>query len=405
MAFATGNSLAPHIVKSAAILGPNGSGKSSILSAMSFYRSFVVTSHQQMSVGDPIRFSRNKLVSRLKEEPSEFEATFIHGDELFQYGFRLDRHRVHEEWLFARHSKLGSRIRLIFHRALIDAKSDLYEWDISDSQLSGRRETWKEATRPNALFMSVAVQLNSEYLAKPYSWLRDNLHIVPSMERIDEDFTAQLLEDEKSRAKIIQLLSSLDLKISGFRVEKKKRELPENISEVLSSTMIEKIQQDIEGEVDYRVFAQHKADDGEIVEINLKSESDGTQALFGMSGPIFDVLENGYTLVVDELSNSLHPMALKALVKIFHDTSLNSKGAQLIFTSHETAIISNDLMHRDQIWFVNRDNGVSSALTPLSDFNVRGVLAYERAYRGGKFGSLPNISKLSYQEPSDAGEK
>lgn len=363
---------------------------------MSFYRSFVVNSLQHLTAGDPIKFPNNKLVTKLKTEPSEFEATFIHDGELFQYGFRLDRNKVHEEWLFARHSKHGSRTRTVFHRLLVDEKTDNYEWEINESQLPGKRDTWKHTTRSNTLFLSVAVQLNSQYLSRPFSWLRDNLHIIHSNQRIDEEFTASILAEKEKKKPIMDLMSALDLKIDSFRVETEKRELSDEILEVFSPAMVEEIQKNIEDKLDYRVFAQHKSDNGELVDINLKSESDGTQAIFGLAGPIFDVLENGYTLIVDELSNSLHPMTLKALVSIFHDSSLNKKGAQLFFTSHETSIISNDLFHRDQIWFTERSDGISSALTPLSDYNVREVLAYERAYLGGKFGALPNISKLNF---------
>ncbi|MGJ8529539.1 AAA family ATPase [Maritalea sp.] len=364
---------------------------------MKFFRWFVGSSFNEISSGDKIKFEKNSLVSGLRDEPSEFEATFIHDDELFQYGFRLDNERVHEEWLFARHSKHGSRMRTIFHRALVEADEDKYEWEINETQVPGKRETWKESTRSNALFLSVAVQLNSASLVKPFNWIRNNLHIISTNDRFDEDFTAMALKDSESREKVIKLMSALDLKIGGFRVETEKRALPEEFSELFSPNAIEQIQSDMEGELDYRVYAQHRDDNDKIVEIGLKRESDGTQAIFGVAGPIFDVLENGYTLVIDELSNSLHPMALRALVKIFHDVSLNKNGAQLIFTSHETSIISNDLLHRDQIWFIERSDGISSVLTPLSDYNVRDVLAYERAYLGGKFGAIPNVSKFGYQ--------
>lgn len=405
LSFETGNSLAPHVVKSAVILGANASGKTSLLDAMSFFRSFVVLSFKQISTGDPIKFEQNRLVKNLQGEPSEFEVAFIHEDEFFQYGFRIDNERVHEEWLFARHSKHGSRMRTIFHRVLVDETEESYEWEISESQLPGKRETWKEATRANALFLSVAVHFNSETLKKPYLWLHDNLHIIHTNQRITEDFTASLLQQDTTREKILNLMSALDLKIEGFRVETKKRELPDDLTDVFSPSMLEKVRAEIEGEVDYGVFVQHRDDAGAVVDISLKSESDGTQAIFGLAGPIFDVLENGYTLVVDELSNSLHPMALKALVKIFHDVSLNQKGAQLIFTSHETNIIANDLLHSDQIWFVERADGTSTTLTPLSDFDVREVLAFEKAYLGGKFGALPNISKMSYQGLGNGSEE
>lgn len=406
VSFETGNSLAPNVVKSAIFIGANASGKSSLIGAMQFFQSFVTSAHQRLSVGEKIKFESNRIVSSLHGEPSEFEIVFIQDDELFQYGFKVDNDRVHEEWLFARHSKHASRTRSLFYRSFVEGSEDEYEWEISETQVPGKKESWKEATLPNALFLSVAVQLKSKTLAKPLEWIRENVRVIPTNHRIDESYTASLLlEGGDAAAKVEGLMSSLDLKIDSFRVETKKRELPDDAHEFFSPKVIERFEEDMEGELDYSVFANHKNDAGELVEFSLKKESDGTQAIFGLAGPIFDVLENGYTLVVDELSNSLHPLALKALVNIFHDVSLNTKGAQLFFTSHEFSIMSNNLLHKDQIWFVERPDGMATTLTPLSDFDVREVLAFERAYLGGKFGALPNISKFAHQyvTSEDAG--
>jgi uncharacterized protein len=123
----------------------------------------------------------------------------------------------------------------------------------------------------------------------------------------------------------------------------------------------------------------------------LTEESDGTRVFFSLAGPWLEVLEEGYTLVVDELHNSLHPLALKYLVSLFHDPEVNRNGAQIIFTSHETSVISKGFMHRDQIWLVEKDDSGASNLYPLSDFSIREVDAFQRAYLSGRFGALPRV--------------
>ncbi|GAA6208808.1 ATP/GTP-binding protein [Cognatishimia sp. WU-CL00825] len=391
--FETGNSLAPHVLTSAVVFGPNASGKSSLFKAVEFFVRFVCTSAKKGSQGEEIKFPQNKVAPDCKDAATTMEMVFSHDGEVFQYGFSLTNERVVDEWLFARTSKHGSKTRTIFTREYVEA-SESYEWVLNEGQLPGERESWRAATRDNALFFSTAVQLNSKSLKKPYDWIRMGIHVIGANQRISKDFTAQFLQDEKYRDRVVDFIQALDLPIVGFRVEEKQAVIPENAKQILSEKMLSELAKSVEDEKDYRVFAKHKNAAGDTVELALEEESDGTQAMFGMAGPIIDVLEDGDTLLIDELSNSLHPLALKGLVGVFHDKRQNPKGAQLIFSSHETSIISKSFMHKDQIWFIHRPDAQNTELTPLSDFKVREVEAFQRAYLGGKFGAIPNIRRM-----------
>lgn len=391
--FETQNSLAPEVLTSAVVFGPNASGKSSLFNAVDFFVSFVSNSARQGSQGDGISFPQNRVSPDCKDAPTTLEMVFSHDGEVFQYGFSLTNERVLEEWLFARTSKHGSKTRTIFTREY-DEKSENYAWSLNEGQLPGERESWRAATRDNALFLSTAVQLNSKTLTKPYSWIRNGIHVIGSNQRITKDFTALMLQDEQYRARVVDFMQALDLPIEGFRVEEKQAEIPDEAKDFFSEKMLSELTKSAKDEKVYRVFAKHRNTAGQTVELSLEEESDGTQAMFGMAGPIIDVLENGGTLLVDELSNSLHPLALKGLVGIFHDKRQNPKGAQLIFTSHETSIISKNFMHKDQIWFIHRPDRQHTELTPLSDFKVRELEAFQRAYLGGKFGAIPNVRRM-----------
>ncbi|MCB0124198.1 MAG: ATP-binding protein, partial [Caldilineaceae bacterium] len=127
-------------------------------------------------------------------------------------------------------------------------------------------------------------------------------------------------------------------------------------------------------------------------------ESEGTKAFFAFAGPWLDVLKNGWVLAVDELDSSLHPLLVKHLVQMFHNPQINKNGAQLIFTTHETSILSQEVFRRDQIWFVEKDEFNATSLYPLSDFSPRkGVENLESGYLRGRYGALPyfrNIERL-----------
>lgn len=391
--FATGNSLAPDVLTSAVVFGPNASGKSSLFKAVEFFVRFVCNSASKGSQGEKIKFPQNRVALDCRDAATTMEMVFSHDGEVFQYGFSLTNERVVDEWLFARTSKVGSKTRTIFTREY-DEETENYEWTLNEGQLPGERESWRAATRDNALFFSTAVQLNSKTLAKPFKWIRSGIHVIGANQRISKDFTAQFLQDEQYRSKILDFIQALDLPIEGFRVEEKQAVLPENAKQILSEKMLSELAKSVEDEKDYKVFVKHRNTEGESIELTLEEESDGTQAMFGMAGPIIDVLKDGDTLLIDELSNSLHPLALKGLVSVFHDKRQNPHGAQLIFTSHETSIISKSFMHKDQIWFIHRPDAQNTNLTPLSDFKVREVEAFQRAYLGGKFGAIPNVRRM-----------
>jgi AAA15 family ATPase/GTPase len=98
---------------------------------------------------------------------------------------------------------------------------------------------------------------------------------------------------------------------------------------------------------------------------------------------------------VDELHNSFHPHALRFLVNLFYDPEINKKNAQLIFTSHETSIMSGDFMHRDQIWFMQRKDNQQSELYSLAEFtNVPAMTNFQKAYLSGRYDALPNLKAL-----------
>ena len=109
--------------------------------------------------------------------------------------------------------------------------------------------------------------------------------------------------------------------------------------------------------------------------------------MLALAGP----LENDYVVVVDELHDNLHPTLVRHLVERFHDPALESD-AQLVFTAHDTSILSQDVFRRDQIWFCERNAHHETALVPLSDFRPRkGLENLERGYLAGRYGAVPYI--------------
>ena len=164
--------------------------------------------------------------------------------------------------------------------------------------------------------------------------------------------------------------------------------------QLLSDAARENIKKSLKGKKTFNITSFHQGSDESLVGLDFPEESDGSQVVFSIAGPWLDVLDNGYTLVVDELHNSLHPHALKFLVNLFHDSVMNRTNAQLIFTSHETSVMSKAFMHQDQVWLVEKDETESSRLTTLSDYKVRDVSSFQKAYLDGRYGAVPNLGEF-----------
>lgn len=148
----------------------------------------------------------------------------------------------------------------------------------------------------------------------------------------------------------------------------------------------------------------HLNQQGKETPIDLEEESDGTQRFFKLIGPWLDSLENGNIIVIDELHNHMHPLMTKFLIELFHNTDLNTSNAQLIFTTHETSVLNQDIFRRDQIWFCEKQNKATK-LYPLSDFKPRKETNLEDSYLSGRFGALPYFKDISLAMGGQNGKR
>ena len=394
--FETSNNFAPSLLRSACILGANAAGKSSFIAAMTFFQHFVRTSIR-LQEGDKIPTVSNRLHSELCDQPSEFEIVFIYGEGLYQYGFSVDHKRVWDEWLFFKPNATRTATRKLFQREY-NQSNDSYTWYINSTFIKGEKNSWKNQTTANVLFLARAVQLNAGDLKEPFYWIKNNLRFIKSIDRLSTQYTSKkCLESNKNKDKIISLLHSVGLEIAGFNVKEKTVDISKITDKVFVDELVKQFQkQNIMG---YAVETAYTDDKDKTVKLSLeKDESDGTKALYSMSAPLFDVLENGYTLVIDELHNSLHPHALKVIISLFHDPNINKNNAQLVFTSHETSVMADGFMHKDQIWFADKRKSHATQLIPLSDYKLRELTNFQKAYLNGRFGGTPTIREFPNDE-------
>lgn len=378
------------LLRSTVLYGPNASGKSTLVQALQFVKEQVLNSQKESQAGDAIDVVPFKLTAESRTADSGFEITFIEQGVRYEYGFRCNQERFTEEWLFAYPQ---GRAQKWFHRVFdVEADEDAYKFNASF--LGGRqRQIWAAQTRPNALFFSTAIQLNNEQLRPVFDWFRLRLKVLGSVQNLHSDYTMRRCEKDEDRKRIVEFMNSADLSVADIRLKEillSADALPKD----MPAPIKEKILKDMAGRkfIEPRFF-HRDVNTQEAIEFDESEESGGTSALFAFAGPWLDVLENERVLVVDELDTSLHPLLVRHLVKSLHH---EGSKAQLIFTTHDTTLLSQKLLRRDQVWFMEKDAKSATRLYPLSDFSPRDNEAVERGYLNGRYGGIPFLKDLDF---------
>lgn len=382
----------PRLLRSAVIYGPNAAGKSTLVGALSFMRKWINTSAQKAQIGEAIKDVQPfRLSATSRNQDSEFEIHFIEEGVRYQYGFSLNSERITSEWLIA--YPLGKPQRW-FERAFNPtAKKDEYKF--STSFLGGKKLHNDRAslTIGNALYLSVAVQKGNEQLRPVFYWFQKRLRVVSAMDDLRSGFTQRMCEKPEEKKRVLEFMSSADIYVDDIAIEKREFSTDDLPSD-MPAAVKDEILKDLNGKTRREAKFLHKdVDTGDLVEFDEDDESEGTINLFAFAGPWLDVLKNDYVLVVDEIDTSLHPLVVHHLVRL-----LNShKGrAQLVFTTHDTTLLSQRILRPDQIWFVEKDKGNSTHLYSLADFSPRENEAIEKGYLNGRYGAIPFLSKLDF---------
>lgn len=373
----TGLKAASHALRSAVVYGPNASGKSSLLRALDYMRAVVAESATVIQPGQTYNVQPFKLDSASAQQPTEFEITFLLAGVRHQYAFSMTAQRIVSESLLVYRS---SKPTQLFNRQHVDG--DVYDYEFS-AYLSGPRKVWQESTRPNSLFLSMAAQLNSEQLGPVFNWIVRNIVFLPAGASVLPDFTTALLATAEGRASIRDFLSTADISIADVQAVSHRGM---HTQFVMSASGVQQASQE-ERELLLPVF-EHRTPKGS-AKFELHDESEGTQRLYGLIAPVLDCLREGRVLVVDELDSSLHTLLVRRLIAMFQTPELNSKGAQLIFSTHDTSLLDHTLFRRDQIWFTEKDADQATRLYPLTDFSPRKQEAWERGYLAGRYGAVP----------------
>jgi len=250
-------------------------------------------------------------------------------------------------------------------------------------------------TRPNSLFLSAAAQNNHTALLPVYRWFSQSFGFAFGERSHWLHRTAELCSNPDHRAAIVRLLAFADLGISDLDVTQES--VPDDVKKLLEGfkgVMAAQLPLPLFDESRQRLKLVHQIERHTIT-FDEEQESEGTLAYLRLLGVILRALAAGSIVCVDELDASLHPLLTVQLVNLFNSKETNPNSAQLIFNTHDSNLLSRDLLRRDQIWFAEKKRDGASVIYPLSDFRPRKDENLERGYLQGRYGAIPFLNSDS----------
>jgi AAA15 family ATPase/GTPase len=402
------------VLRNATIYGANASGKTNTIEAINFAKYIVL---------NRIPNEASKMYCRAFEEnkskDTRFEFEFIKNDRCYAYGFsmRMSDMEIVSEWLYEIFPKKSNEV-MLFEREIKNKRIELGK-DIQLSETDDMKfKTYKldfEDNKTNLFVQEMNRQKKFSEESKlmffkdVYEWFKEDLITILSDQPVTnfEYFYGNGGTDQVNR-----LIELFDTGISKVKIEKVsvadlKSKLPSNLVEDIISSFKKKLDEAPENDkvmlslrtIDafYNLKGSH-GEDPSITTIMLEhgnsfddfdfsEESDGTRRLFDL----LDILisnEKNKVYIIDELEKSLHPKLTYKFVELFFN-HLKENNIQLIFTTHESTILDQDLVRRDEVWFVERNKDNVSKLYSLDRFKERYDKKLSKAYLEGRYGAIP----------------
>lgn len=368
------------VLRSAAIFGANASGKTNLLRAIAALKWLVVSSGGRKEGQRVLPYEPFKLAASHSAAPVHIEVEFVvRSGARYQYSVSFRRDIVLSESLFS----YGKR-----QRAMVFQRDEDDSWETVKFGATYKGGNRKFPFFPNSTYLSRAGNDASApaSIREIYEYFRELTYVGAGHHVLVPGY----LKNPMKMKAVTDLICLADTGVSNVTAVENDNadeiKLPENMPDEVKEMILE------QNSTAYKFWV--KAESGDLVEFDQDDMSDGTVRLFEILPLVLDALASGSALLVDEMDAHLHSNLLSLLLQLFHDSEINSKGAQLIFTTHDTNVLDSDTLRRDQIWFVSKDQGVTT-LMGLDEYDKRYVRPdspFEAFYKDGRLGALPRLS-------------
>ncbi len=395
------------ILKSAILYGANASGKSNLIKAIDYASKIILTSLD--SVDRYKKYFRLDKVSANK--PTKFEFELEIDSKFFTYGFTsiLSNKEITEEWLY----EIGkNNPEMIFERidnivtlgkSLQKASKNKFEIYAEDMKNQSSQLFLSEIANKQ---LSLSDNPEAKTINDIYNWFSKKLILLYPNTQFEQK--SLLITDKELSNSFIKYLNEFDTGIKNIEsveenFETSLKNIPKNIKKHIESKLLDAKDNNnkivLESDNELYIISKEK-DELKVQKLGLvhgldfqdafelKDESDGTRRLFDLI-PLISKFSQDFTIIIDEFDRSLHPMLTNKFFELFYSLNIEDSKTQLIVTTHESTLLDLNLVRRDEIFFIEKDENGASKLFSLNQFKVRYDSKIEKAYLLGRYGAIP----------------
>jgi len=400
------------LLKIASIYGANGAGKSNIIKALGLFQKFVIDEDI------PYELKKSRFKFNPKNKNQILAVEFIQNNAAFYYGIEFKDDIIFTEELYL--SGLGKQAdKLIFERKTNKNKittikfSEAFEKDEKSNVL--KTVLLEEFVKHNKLVLRLIAKRDNPFLQHAkiaFQWFERALQVITPYSHtvalahkleIDKNFKKFADDFMKSFNLGIISLNSEKKKLKDFIGEDNEEEIERIIKEIekspnrmigLRSKRGEEIVIIKDGNDIWvkKLLIKHKGKNDKLFLFELEEESDGTVRLLDFIPAFKEITSERKVFVIDEIERSIHPLLIKELIRKF-SLDASTKG-QIIFTTHESNLLDQEIFRQDEIWFVEKNINGATDLYSLSDFKEHKTIDIRKGYLNGRYGSIPFLANL-----------
>ncbi|UKK54389.1 ATP/GTP-binding protein [Prevotella sp. E2-28] len=387
------------LLRLAVVYGANASGKSNLLAAIDFLQNFWFQKRSDIDESTeavPFLFDEDT-----PQEASKFELKFYVNGVRYWYSLELDKHQVYSEKLYYYKS---TQPTMLFTRLLENGQSVIKINTLAVKTIAGAVDEISLKCLRNMSFFAARQKVNCSLplIDEARNWMKSGmLPVIEPETRMFEYAGSQMLKDNALKDFILKFVNKAGSNITGVKMQEEKYPIPGFMRDAiigaqeLSKEVKDKLLEDdfvnkLNSSFEHTVKNQRGV---ERYYLSNDYQSDGTRRLFGIEAAIYELLNNGSFLTVDEIESSLHPDLLELILEEFLE---NTGHSQLLFTTHYDPLLDaiDELLRKDSVWFTDKGEDGGTKLYSLTEFKrLNKIASFQRSYRRGLFKAVPNIKR------------
>ena len=369
------------LLKTAVLFGGNASGKSNFTSVLNIFRYYLFNKGIEKYNKEGFRFGE-------EDKNSTIKVRNVVDDKIYEYILEINFNtkKIIKEKLYI----TALERKLVFEREnnkIVKYDKEIFsEYEITIGFIN-------ETLTDSDSVISRIIEWRVPEEIEKYIFYIDKIKI----NNYSDDLGKYIYENKNNKKLVIEFLKKIGIIVNDIEVYREKNEFfLKNIRESKEFQILsEKEQEKLLSQIAYiyRIYFVYEDNQKQKYKLDYYEQSAGTQKILSMFFPIYNLLNNGGVMIIDELDITLHYSLIKEIIKMFNSVEYNRKNAQLIFTTHNLLLLDFNLFREDQIWFLeNNDVSTGTELYSLSDIEGYKKNKYLlRDYLNGNFGGIPKL--------------